>query len=64
MYVIFCSTPAGRRYQQLQNQVETLQDDLFRIEAQKDDLRIKVELQEKEILDLHAKVRVVSNISA
>ena len=33
--VLVCvfSTPAGRRYQQLQNQVEQLQDDLYRVEA-------------------------------
>ncbi|CAH1774314.1 unnamed protein product [Owenia fusiformis] len=49
------STPAGRRYHQLQIQVENQQEELFRMEAARDDYRIKVELQEKEILDLQQK---------
>ena len=53
----YSSTPAGRRYQQLQHQVESLQDDLYRMETQKDDFRIKVELQEKELLELQQKVQ-------
>lgn len=37
LYVVLFgySTPAGRRYQQLQNQVEHLQDELYRTEAGK-----------------------------
>ena len=57
MSIGFSSTPAGRRYQQLQHQVESLQDDLYRMETQKDDFRIKVELQEKELLELQQKVQ-------
>ena len=49
------STLAGRRYQQLQNQVEQLHEELERLEAGKDDLRIKIELQQKEIVDLKQK---------
>lgn len=41
----------------MQHQVESLQDDLFRMETLKDDFRIKVELQEKEMLELQQKVR-------
>jgi len=37
------STPAGRRYQQLQTQVEQLQEELYRLEAARDDYRIKNE---------------------
>lgn len=48
----FSSSHAGRRFQQLQSQIEQLQDDLFKVEATKDDLRIKLELQEKVISEL------------
>jgi len=57
------STPAGRRFHQLQNQVENLQDELYRLEAGRDDFRIKVELQEKEILDLQQKNEELSTLS-
>ena len=64
MSIGFCSTPAGRRYQQLQHQVESLQDDLYRMETQKDDFRIKVELQEKELLELQQKVQCWNILSS
>lgn len=63
LWILETSTPAGRRYQQLQSQVEQLQEEVFRIEAARDDFRIKVELQEKEMSDLHAKNDELSSLA-
>ncbi|XP_064625842.1 protein Hook homolog 3-like [Lineus longissimus] len=49
------STPSGRRYQQLQSQVEKLQEEMYRIEVARDDYQVKVEVQEKEIVELQLK---------
>ncbi|KAH7935287.1 hypothetical protein HPB52_005712 [Rhipicephalus sanguineus] len=49
------STPAGRRYQQSQQRIDALQAEVFKLETAKDELRIKVEFQEKEILNLQEK---------
>ncbi|XP_077981003.1 protein Hook homolog 3-like isoform X2 [Glandiceps talaboti] len=49
------STPAGRRYQQLQSQIEQLQEENYRLESQREDFRIKAEVQEKELVDLSQK---------
>lgn len=46
------NSPAGRRHIQLQTQLEQLQEETFRLEASKDDYRIRCEELEKEISDL------------
>ncbi|XP_078532464.1 protein Hook homolog 3 isoform X1 [Lissotriton helveticus] len=46
------NSPAGRRHLQLQTQLEQLQEETFRLEASKDDYRIRCEELEKEISDL------------
>ncbi|XP_041915135.1 protein Hook homolog 3 isoform X1 [Alosa sapidissima] len=46
------NSPAGRRHLQLQTQLEQLQEETFRLEAAKDDYRIRCEELEKELLEL------------
>ncbi|XP_068090316.1 protein Hook homolog 3 isoform X1 [Hyperolius riggenbachi] len=46
------NSPAGRRHLQLQTQLEQLQEETFRLEASKDDYRIRCEELEKEISEL------------
>ncbi|XP_071485069.1 protein Hook homolog 3-like [Diadema antillarum] len=46
------STPAGRRYQQLQLTVEQQQEEMFRMESTRDDYRIKVDMLERENQEL------------
>ncbi|XP_029693702.1 protein Hook homolog 3 isoform X2 [Takifugu rubripes] len=46
------NSPAGRRHLQLQTQLEQLQEETFRLEASKDDYRIRCEELEKELLDV------------
>lgn len=46
------NSPAGRRHLQLQSQLEQLQEETFRLEAAKDDYRIRCEELEKELLEL------------
>ncbi|XP_074642700.1 protein Hook homolog 3-like isoform X2 [Tubulanus polymorphus] len=49
------TTTTGRRYQTLQHQVEKLQDEVYRLEAARDDYRVKVELLEREVIELQQK---------
>ncbi|XP_067114098.1 protein Hook homolog 3 isoform X2 [Osmerus mordax] len=46
------NSPAGRRHLQLQTQLEQLQEETFRLEAAKDDFRIRCEELEKELTEL------------
>uniref|UniRef100_A0A1A7X317 Hook homolog 1 n=4 Tax=Iconisemion striatum TaxID=60296 RepID=A0A1A7X317_9TELE len=46
------STASGRKYSQLQQQLETLQEENFRLEAAKDDYRIHCEELEKQLIEL------------
>ncbi|XP_061590319.1 protein Hook homolog 3 isoform X4 [Cololabis saira] len=46
------NSPAGRRHLQLQTQLEQLQEETFRLEAAKDDYRIRCEELDKELLDV------------
>uniref|UniRef100_A0A3Q3AMU0 Protein Hook homolog 3 n=1 Tax=Kryptolebias marmoratus TaxID=37003 RepID=A0A3Q3AMU0_KRYMA len=46
------NSPAGRRHLQLQTQLEQLQEETFRLEAAKDDYRIRCEELEKELVDV------------
>ncbi|KAG8183460.1 hypothetical protein JTE90_002842 [Oedothorax gibbosus] len=49
------SSLAGRRFQQLQQKLEVMQDEVFKLETGRDELKMKVENQVKEILDLQQK---------
>uniref|UniRef100_A0A673KZB3 Protein Hook homolog 3-like n=1 Tax=Sinocyclocheilus rhinocerous TaxID=307959 RepID=A0A673KZB3_9TELE len=46
------NSPAGRRHLQLQTQLEQLQEETFRLEAAKDDYRIRCEELEKELMEV------------
>nr|XP_020480958.1 protein Hook homolog 1 isoform X2 [Monopterus albus] len=46
------STPSGRKHSQLQLQLETLQEENFRLEAAKDDYRIHCEELEKQLIEV------------
>ncbi|CAJ1060047.1 protein Hook homolog 1 isoform X1 [Xyrichtys novacula] len=46
------STPSGRKHSQLQQQVEALQEENFRLEAAKDDYRIHCEDLEKQLIEV------------
>uniref|UniRef100_A0A3Q2E4D5 Hook microtubule-tethering protein 1 n=2 Tax=Cyprinodon variegatus TaxID=28743 RepID=A0A3Q2E4D5_CYPVA len=46
------STPSGRKHSQLQQQLESLQEENFRLEAAKDDYRIHCEELEKQLIEL------------
>uniref|UniRef100_A0A8C7G053 Hook microtubule tethering protein 1 n=1 Tax=Oncorhynchus kisutch TaxID=8019 RepID=A0A8C7G053_ONCKI len=46
------STPSGRKHSQLQIQLETLQEENFRLEAAKDDNRIHCEELEKQLIEV------------
>ncbi|XP_063067048.1 protein Hook homolog 3 [Engraulis encrasicolus] len=48
------NSPAGRRHLQLQTQLEQLQEETFRLEASKDDYRIRCEELEKELVELRS----------
>ncbi|KZC10839.1 PREDICTED: protein Hook homolog [Dufourea novaeangliae] len=43
------------KYSGLRKQVEALKDELFKVETSRDDYRVKVELLEKEVLELQSK---------
>lgn len=55
IYTIF-STPVGRKHEHLQETVDQLQQELFRLESQKDDYKIKADLLERELQDVLQKV--------
>uniref|UniRef100_H3CZV7 Calponin-homology (CH) domain-containing protein n=1 Tax=Tetraodon nigroviridis TaxID=99883 RepID=H3CZV7_TETNG len=46
------STPSGRKHSQLQQQLELLQEENFRLEAAKDDYRIHCEDLEKQLIEV------------
>lgn len=43
------TTPAGKRFQQIQHQLEQCQEENYKLESQKDDFRIKVDILQKEV---------------
>uniref|UniRef100_A0A8C5SJJ8 Hook microtubule tethering protein 3 n=1 Tax=Laticauda laticaudata TaxID=8630 RepID=A0A8C5SJJ8_LATLA len=57
------NSPAGRRHLQLQTQLEQLQEETFRLEAAKDDCRIRCEELEKEIADLRQQNEELTNLA-
>lgn len=47
--------PTSLKYSGLRKQVEALKDEMFKLETSRDDYRLKVELLEKEVLELQMK---------
>ncbi|XP_075999437.1 protein Hook homolog 3 isoform X2 [Genypterus blacodes] len=54
---------AGRRHLQLQTQLEQLQEETFRLEAAKDDYRIRCEELEKELLDVKSQNEELTSLA-
>ncbi|XP_044031213.1 protein Hook homolog 3 isoform X2 [Siniperca chuatsi] len=57
------NSPAGRRHLQLQTQLEQLQEETFRLEAAKDDYRIRCEELEKELLDVKSQNEELASLA-
>ncbi|XP_037980026.1 protein Hook homolog 3 isoform X5 [Motacilla alba alba] len=57
------NSPAGRRHLQLQTQLEQLQEETFRLEAAKDDYRIRCEELEKEISELRQQTEELTTLA-
>ncbi|KAM4635200.1 protein Hook homolog 3 isoform 2-T2 [Polymixia lowei] len=57
------NSPAGRRHLQLQTQLEQLQEETFRLEAAKDDYRIRCEELEKELLDIRSQNEELTSLA-
>ncbi|XP_074424255.1 protein Hook homolog 3-like isoform X4 [Larus michahellis] len=57
------NSPAGRRHLQLQTQLEHLQEETFRLEAAKDDYRIRCEELEKETAELRQQTEELSTLA-
>ncbi|XP_061783397.1 protein Hook homolog 3 isoform X2 [Nerophis lumbriciformis] len=57
------NSPAGRRHLQLQTQLEQLQEESFRLEAAKDDYRIRCEELEKELLDVKSQIEDLTSLA-
>ncbi|XP_051523521.1 protein Hook homolog 3-like isoform X2 [Myxocyprinus asiaticus] len=57
------NSPAGRRHLQLQTQLEQLQEETFRLEAAKDDYRIRCEELEKELLEVRGQNEELTSLA-
>ncbi|XP_035245608.1 protein Hook homolog 3 isoform X3 [Anguilla anguilla] len=57
------NSPAGRRHLQLQTQLEQLQEETFRLEASKDDYRIRCEELDKEIVELRGQNEELTSLA-
>ncbi|KAM9734507.1 protein Hook homolog 3 isoform 1-T1 [Menidia menidia] len=57
------NSPAGRRHLQLQTQLEQLQEETFRLEASKDDFRIRCEELEKELVDVKSQNEELASLA-
>ncbi|XP_069127500.1 protein Hook homolog 3-like isoform X2 [Argopecten irradians] len=49
------ATPAGKRFQQLQQQVDKLQEENFKLESSRDDIRIKSEILARDFAEMKQK---------
>uniref|UniRef100_A0A8C4R746 Calponin-homology (CH) domain-containing protein n=1 Tax=Eptatretus burgeri TaxID=7764 RepID=A0A8C4R746_EPTBU len=58
------STPLDRRCSQLQLQVEQLQEEMYRLEATKEELRVKGERQERERVELSLRLEELAERAA
>lgn len=50
------SLVAGSKYSTLKKEYDTLKEELFRVETMRDDFRMRAEAQERDLLELQAKV--------
>uniref|UniRef100_A0AAZ3QN72 Calponin-homology (CH) domain-containing protein n=1 Tax=Oncorhynchus tshawytscha TaxID=74940 RepID=A0AAZ3QN72_ONCTS len=57
------NSPVGRRHLQLQTQLEQLQEETFRLEAAKDDYRIRCEELEKELTELRGQNEELTSLA-
>ncbi|XP_016379516.1 protein Hook homolog 3 [Sinocyclocheilus rhinocerous] len=57
------NSPAGRRHLQLQTQLEQLQEETFRLEAAKDDYRIRCEELEKELMEVRGQNEELNSLA-
>ncbi|XP_068430125.1 protein Hook homolog 3 isoform X4 [Clinocottus analis] len=57
------NSPAGRRHLQLQTQLEQLQEETFRLEASKDDYRIRCEELDKELVDVKSQNEELASLA-
>jgi len=58
------STPAGKRCAQLQHQIESLQEEIYKIESGRDDYRIKYEVLNKDLNELRDKNSELSKLAS
>ncbi|XP_038075290.1 protein Hook homolog 3-like isoform X2 [Patiria miniata] len=57
------STPAGRRHQHLQQTVEEYQEENFRLENIRDDLQIRIDMLEREVLEISQKNEKLTSLA-
>ncbi|XP_052255870.1 protein Hook homolog 3-like isoform X2 [Dreissena polymorpha] len=57
------SSPAGKRFLQLQHQLEQCQEENYKLESTKDDYRIKVDVLQKEVNDLQDRNTELAGLS-
>ncbi|XP_038826889.1 protein Hook homolog 3-like [Salvelinus namaycush] len=57
------NSPVGRRHLQLQTQLEQLQEETFRLEAAKDDYRIRCEELDKELTELRGQNEELTSLA-
>jgi len=51
------------RYKETRKQLDALKEEMFKVETSRDDYRMKVEMQEKELLELQAKLEEVQKMA-
>lgn len=56
-------TGTVHRYKETRKQLEALKEEVFKVETSRDDYRMKVEMQEKELLELQAKLEEVQKMA-
>ncbi|XP_022087313.1 protein Hook homolog 3-like isoform X2 [Acanthaster planci] len=57
------STPAGRRHQHLQQTVEELQEENFRLENLRDDMQIRMDMLEREVVEISQKNEKLTSLA-
>ncbi|XP_069694315.1 protein Hook homolog 3-like [Periplaneta americana] len=51
------------RYKETRKQLDALKEEMFKIETSRDDYRVKVEMQEKELLELQSKLEEIQKMA-
>ncbi|WAR24652.1 HOOK3-like protein [Mya arenaria] len=57
------TSPTGKRFQQVQHQLEQCQEENYKLETAKDDFRIKIEVLQKEVNDLQDRNTELSGLT-